>query len=100
MSVNEDINLADNPVIAHIRCVYFFLYVLINLTYNSKYKKKNYRATDADAGANAAIRYAIIGGNTQLQFSIDSLSGDVSLVKPLDYEILRNYRLIIRAQGS
>lgn len=40
MSVNEDINLADNPVIAHIRCVYFFLYVLINLTYNSKYKKK------------------------------------------------------------
>lgn len=44
------------------------------------------RATDADDGNNAAIRYAIIGGNTQSQFAIDSMSGDVSLVKPLDYE--------------
>lgn len=51
-------------------------------------------------GPNAAIRFAIIGGNTQLQFSIDSLSGDVSLVKPLDYELMRNYRLVIRAQGT
>lgn len=57
------------------------------------------RATDADQGTNAAIRYAIIGGNTQSQFSIDSLSGDVSLVKPLDYETIRSYRLVIRAQG-
>lgn len=59
-----------------------------------------YRATDADLDANAAIRYAIIGGNTQMQFSIDSLSGDVSLVKPLDYEQVRSYRLVIRAQGK
>lgn len=51
-------------------------------------------------GSNAAIRYAIIGGNTQMQFSIDSLSGDVSLVKPLDYEQVRSYRLVIRAQGN
>ena len=54
---------------------------------------------DADQGNNAAIRYAIIGGNTQSQFSIDSLSGEVSLVKPLDYETLRSYRLVIRSQG-
>lgn len=58
------------------------------------------RASDADVGANAAIRYAIIGGNTQMQFSIDSLSGDVSLVKALDYEQVRSYRLVIRAQGE
>jgi hypothetical protein len=58
------------------------------------------RAVDADQGNNAAIRYAIIGGNTQGQFSIDSVSGEVSLVKPLDYEILRSYRLVIRAQGK
>jgi len=55
---------------------------------------------DADQGNNAAIRYAIIGGNTQSQFSIDSLNGEVSLVKPLDYETLRSYRLVIRAQGK
>lgn len=58
------------------------------------------RATDADDGSNAAIRYAIIGGNTQSQFSIDSMSGDVSLVKPLDYESVRSYRLVIRAQDG
>ncbi|KAL4710435.1 hypothetical protein ACJJTC_008837 [Scirpophaga incertulas] len=76
VSVDEDISVNDNPVIAKIK------------------------ATDADVGANAAIRYAIIGGNTQMQFSIDSLSGDVSLVKPLDYEQLRSYRLVIRAQDG
>lgn len=75
ISVNED-QWSDNNVVAHIK------------------------ASDADAGNNAAIRYAIIGGNTQSQFSIDSLSGDVSLVKPLDYESVRSYRLVIRAQDG
>ncbi|KAJ8914679.1 hypothetical protein NQ315_017377 [Exocentrus adspersus] len=76
VSLNEDISWLDNPVIAHIK------------------------ATDVDQGVNAAIRYAIISGNTQSQFAIDSLTGDVSLVKPLDYETLRNYRLVIRAQDG
>lgn len=58
------------------------------------------RATDADDGNNAAIRYAIIGGNTQSQFAIDSMNGDVTLVKPLDYESVRSYRLVIRAQDG
>lgn len=58
------------------------------------------RATDADEGKNAAIRYVIIGGNTQAQFLIDSLTGDVILAKPLDYEVLKSYRLVIRAQGK
>lgn len=58
------------------------------------------RANDADNGNNAAIRYAIIGGNTQSQFAIDSMSGDVTLVKPLDYESVRSYRLVIRAQDG
>lgn len=59
-----------------------------------------HRATDADEGPNAAIRYAIIGGNLQGQFSIDSQSGEVSLMKPLDYENTRSFRLNIRAQGT
>lgn len=45
------------------------------------------------------MRYAIIGGNTQGQFSIDSQNGEVSLVKSLDYEAMRSYRIMIRAQG-
>ncbi|XP_045493580.1 protocadherin-like wing polarity protein stan [Colias croceus] len=76
VTVDEDISVADNPIVARIK------------------------AKDYDIGANAAIRYAIIGGNTQMQFSIDSLSGDVSLVKPLDYEQVRSYRLVIRAQDG
>ncbi|XP_065173819.1 protocadherin-like wing polarity protein stan isoform X2 [Atheta coriaria] len=75
-TVNEDINWNENPVVAHIK------------------------ATDADQGNNAAIRFAIIGGNTQSQFTIDSLTGDVTLVKPLDYETIRSYRLVIRAQDG
>ncbi len=51
-------------------------------------------------GQNAAIRYAIISGNTQGQFSIDSQNGEVSLAKPLDYETMKNYHLVIRAQGN
>lgn len=58
------------------------------------------RATDADQGNNAAIRYAITSGNTQSQFAIDSLTGDISLVKPLDYETIRSYRLTVRAQDG
>lgn len=60
----------------------------------------HFRATDADTGQNAALRYAIIGGNTQGQFSIDSQNGEITLVKPLDYESIRSYRLVIRAQGK
>ncbi|XP_066248043.1 protocadherin-like wing polarity protein stan isoform X1 [Euwallacea similis] len=76
ISLNEDSSWSDNPIIANIK------------------------ATDADQGINAAIRYAIISGNTQSQFAIDSLTGDVTLVKPLDYENLRSYRLVIRAQDG
>ncbi|XP_044754021.1 protocadherin-like wing polarity protein stan isoform X2 [Coccinella septempunctata] len=76
VSIDEDINWVSNPVILHIK------------------------ATDADQGNNAAIRYAITSGNTQSQFAIDSLTGDISLVKPLDYETIRSYRLTVRAQDG
>ena len=58
------------------------------------------RATDADVGPNAVLRYSLIGGNTQGHFVIDSLSGDVAVVQPLDFETVRSYRLVIRAQDG
>ena len=58
-----------------------------------------FSATDGDAGENARIRYALIGGNTQAHFTIDTETGHVSVVGQLDYETIRNYRLVIRAQG-
>ena len=57
-------------------------------------------ATDADEGVNAALRYSIIGGNSQNHFSIDGLTGEVSLLKSLDFESVRSYRLNIRAIGK
>lgn len=57
-------------------------------------------ATDADDGLNGAIRYSIIGGNTQSHFTIDALSGEISVGSQLDYETTRSYRLIIRAQDA
>lgn len=76
VSIPEDLDYTINPVIAEIR------------------------ATDADTGSNAAIRYAIIGGNTQNTFQIDSQTGDVILVKALDYEAVKNFKIIIRAQDG
>ena len=61
---------------------------------------KSNRAVDADSGPNAVLRYSLIGGNNQGHFAIDSLTGDVTVVQPLDYEIVRNYRLVVRAQGK
>ncbi|XP_037087761.1 LOW QUALITY PROTEIN: protocadherin-like wing polarity protein stan, partial [Pollicipes pollicipes] len=76
VSVPEDLDWSGNPVIIQIR------------------------ATDRDAGENAAIRYALIGGNTQGHFTIDTLTGHVSVVRALDFETIRNYRLVIRAQDG
>ncbi|CRK90013.1 CLUMA_CG003735, isoform A [Clunio marinus] len=58
------------------------------------------KASDADKGNNAAIRFSIVGGNPKSEFAIDSMSGEVSLTKPLDYEAMKAYRLVIRAQDG
>ncbi|XP_042896981.1 protocadherin-like wing polarity protein stan isoform X2 [Parasteatoda tepidariorum] len=76
VEVNEDINWLNNPVIAKVKAV------------------------DYDSSTNAAVRYSLIGGNTQGRFVIDSLSGEITVVSPLDYESARNYRLVVRAQDG
>lgn len=58
------------------------------------------RATDADKGNNAAIRFSLVGGNPKSEFAIDSMSGEVTLTKPLDYEVMKSYRLVVRAQDG
>ena len=74
-----------------------------NNNYNfhvSEISKKNLRAVDYDEGIHAAIRYTLIGGNTETHFAIDSMTGDVSVLKPLDYETQTSFRLTIRAQDG
>ena len=75
-TVEENINVQHHPVIAEIK------------------------ATDADSGQNGVVQYSITGGNTLDTFSIDSKSGQLSVMQPLDYERHQVYRLSVRAQDE
>uniref|UniRef100_A0A672V4S3 Cadherin EGF LAG seven-pass G-type receptor 3 n=1 Tax=Strigops habroptila TaxID=2489341 RepID=A0A672V4S3_STRHB len=57
-------------------------------------------ATDLDKDNNALVHYNIISGNSQGQFSIDSVTGEIQVVAPLDFEVEREYALRIRAQDA
>lgn len=57
-------------------------------------------ATDRDKDSNAAVHYNIISGNSRGQFSIDSVTGEIQVVAPLDYEAEREYTLRVRAQDN
>ncbi|XP_054868978.1 cadherin EGF LAG seven-pass G-type receptor 3 isoform X3 [Amphiprion ocellaris] len=57
-------------------------------------------ATDRDKDSNAAVHYNIISGNSRGQFSIDSITGEIQVVAPLDYEAEREYTLRVRAQDN
>lgn len=76
IEVSEDIDPSSHPVIAQIH------------------------ATDTDSGANGNVRYSIRGGNVQEVFVIDALSGNLSILRALDYEQTESYKLSIRAQDS
>ncbi|KAM6977742.1 cadherin EGF LAG seven-pass G-type receptor 3 [Aplochiton taeniatus] len=57
-------------------------------------------ATDLDKDSNAAVHYNIISGNSRGQFSIDSVTGEIQVVAPLDFEAEREYTLRVRAQDN
>ncbi|KAG7263647.1 hypothetical protein CRUP_032047 [Coryphaenoides rupestris] len=57
-------------------------------------------ATDQDKDSNAAVHYNIISGNSRGQFNIDSVTGEIQVVAPLDYESEREYTLRVRAQDN
>ncbi|KAM8930807.1 cadherin EGF LAG seven-pass G-type receptor 3 [Pelodytes ibericus] len=57
-------------------------------------------ATDHDKEGNAFVHYNIISGNSRGQFSIDSVTGEVQVVVPLDFETEREYTLRVRAQDA
>ncbi|KAM6161028.1 LOW QUALITY PROTEIN: cadherin EGF LAG seven-pass G-type receptor 3-like [Erethizon dorsatum] len=57
-------------------------------------------ATDRDKDSNGLVHYNIISGNSRGHFAIDSLTGEIQVVAPLDFEAEREYALRIRAQDS
>ncbi|XP_049763937.1 protein dachsous-like, partial [Schistocerca cancellata] len=61
----------------------------------------NLSASDADAGANGELRYSLVrqlpAAAAAPSFTVDALTGTLTLEQPLDYEALREYTLVIRA---
>ena len=58
------------------------------------------KATDNDKGNNAKVHYSIISGNVRGQFYIHSPTGAIDVISPLDYEMMREYTLRIKAQDG
>ncbi|XP_058048914.1 protocadherin Fat 4 isoform X2 [Ahaetulla prasina] len=54
-------------------------------------------ATDNDEGSNGQVRYTIISGNTNSDFRIDSVTGVITIAKPLDREKIASYSLTIQS---
>lgn len=55
-------------------------------------------ASDNDDGPNGMIRYSISGGNERKEFAVDPLSGTVTILQPLDYDLIQEYHLNITAE--
>uniref|UniRef100_A0A8C1N8Q7 Cadherin EGF LAG seven-pass G-type receptor 1b n=1 Tax=Cyprinus carpio TaxID=7962 RepID=A0A8C1N8Q7_CYPCA len=58
------------------------------------------KATDKDARNNAKVHYSIINGNIKGQFYIHSPTGVIDVISPLDYEMIREYTLRVKAQDG
>ncbi|NWT79163.1 PCDB4 protein, partial [Lanius ludovicianus] len=57
------------------------------------------KATDADAGKNARVNYALVRqeGKEQPEVSVNADSGDVYILRPLDYEKVSAFEVTVRA---
>ncbi len=53
-------------------------------------------ATDEDSGVNGQVRYSLVDDHNN-QFYIDATTGEISLLKPLDFESVTEYRLMVEA---
>lgn len=54
-------------------------------------------ANDEDEGPNGIVRYTISSGNEDKEFQVDSITGTISISRPLDYDEIQEYRLNITA---
>ncbi|KAM7143149.1 protocadherin Fat 4 [Molossus nigricans] len=54
-------------------------------------------ATDGDEGTNGQVRYGIVDGNAHQEFRIDSVTGAITVAKPLDRERTPSYLLTVQA---
>ncbi|KAL2304698.1 hypothetical protein Nmel_006650 [Mimus melanotis] len=54
-------------------------------------------ATDGDEGTNGQVRYAIVSGDASSEFRIDSVTGVITVAKPLDREKKPSYTLTVQS---
>lgn len=57
-------------------------------------------ASDRDEGNNGKVQYSITSGNVKGQFFIHTPTGAIDVINPLDYEMIREYNLRIRAHDG
>ncbi|XP_030620817.1 cadherin EGF LAG seven-pass G-type receptor 1 [Chanos chanos] len=76
----------------------YVVQVLENVAVNSQVAQV--KATDKDEGNNARVHYSIISGNVKGQFYIHSPTGVIDVISPLDYEMIREYSLRVKAQDG
>lgn len=55
-------------------------------------------ASDNDDGPNGMVRYSISAGNERKEFAVDAISGAVTILQSLDYDIIQEYHLNITAE--
>ncbi|XP_042553861.1 cadherin EGF LAG seven-pass G-type receptor 1-like [Dipodomys spectabilis] len=58
------------------------------------------QAHDPDEGPNAQIMYQIVEGNVPEVFQLDLLSGDLRALVELDFEVQRDYVLVVQATSA
>lgn len=54
-------------------------------------------AVDGDSGPNGMVRYKISAGNERNEFSVHPITGAVTILEPLDYDLVQEYQLNITA---
>eukprot|EP00057_Strongylocentrotus_purpuratus_P002283 XP_003724198.1 PREDICTED: protocadherin Fat 4 [Strongylocentrotus purpuratus] len=52
-------------------------------------------ANDPDEGGNGIVIYEIVSGNEDNRFTIDNRTGVITLVNPLESQLIRNYTLVV-----
>ncbi|XP_033823988.1 protocadherin Fat 1a isoform X1 [Periophthalmus magnuspinnatus] len=57
-------------------------------------------AASRDTEANQEITYSIISGNEHGMFSVDSHTGDIFVIEPLDYELSHEYYITVEARDG
>lgn len=55
-------------------------------------------ASDNDNGPNGMVRYSISGGNERKEFAVNAVTGAVTILQSLDYDVIQEYHLNITAE--